>query len=57
MNAKTITLRTDDESLNLENVLTAITTQFPKVSISTWKKKGKHVNKKEKKTELLLENA
>ena len=45
---KTITLRTDDDTLDLNALVTNFSKTFPGVTASAWKKKGKHVNKKSK---------
>lgn len=45
---KTITLRTDDDTLDLDTLVTNFGKSFPGVTASAWKKKGKHVNKKSK---------
>lgn len=46
----TVTLRTESDSVDLDNLVANFETSFPGVTASAWKKKGKHTNKKVKAT-------
>lgn len=42
---RTVTLRTDDDTLNFDALVANLETQNPGLSVTTWKKKGKHSKK------------
>lgn len=50
---KTITLRTENDSVDLDKVVADLVSSNPDVVVNSWKKKGKHT-KSSKKTDAVV---